>query len=192
MKLTRWAGVVVTLLSVAAYSDIHPTVEDGGTVVTPKGYNFATEDINEGSSLRRSWVTLNDTECPLEIVEVTFPVKGRSGDFFIRAAGHMRPREPISAFEIRILLFDVFGNHLRSLTATMVKDYDAGDEVPLTGRWTMGWTDVEELLTAVVYVANVRTQEGVVWQYSEEAIAKSYLQLDLAGTLSKEVKEVLE
>ena len=182
----------MTLLSVATYSDIHPTVEEGGTVVTPKGFDFATDDINEGSSLRRSWVTLNDTECPLEIVEAMFPVKGNSGDFTVRATGHMRPREPISAFEIRILLFDVFGNHLKSLTTTMVKDYGAGDEVPLTGYWTIGMSDVQDLLTAVVFVANVRTQEGVVWQYSEEAIAKSYLQLDLAGTLSKEVKEALE
>ena len=169
-------------LAAAAYSEVQPTLAVGDSVVTSKGYTFETDDLNEGSSLRHSWVTLNDTECPLAIVEAAFSIKGRSGDFSFQAAGQMKPSVPISAFEVHLLHFDVFGNPLTSLSTTVVTDYGAGGEVPLEGRWDMGWAHVEELLTVVVYVARVRTQEGVVWRYDEEAIAKSIVQLGLAGT----------
>lgn len=86
----------------------------------------------------------------------------------------------------------MFGNHLQGLSATAIKDYGAGSEVPLTDYWELGLTRVEDLLTVVVYVANVRTQEDVVWQHSEEATTRSILDLDLKGTPNEEVERSIE
>lgn len=167
------SAVAVTGLAILAHSEIQTTVEDGGTVVTSKGYGFDTDDLNEGASLRRSWVTLNDTTSPISITKATFSVVGRSGDFSLRTTGQMKPSVPISAFEIRLLLFDVFGSPLTSASATEIKDHDAGDEVPLSETWDLTWTHAKELLTVVVYVASVRTQAGAVWHHREEEIAQA-------------------
>ena len=193
IKHRTWIAIAVTSLFVVAHSEIQTTVVDAGTIVTSKGYNIATKDLNEGSSLRRSWVTFNDTNCPITITEPAFSVKGRSGDFSFRAEGSMKALVPVSAFEIHILLFDVFGSPMKNLSATVIKDYGADDDIPLSGTWDIGWTHAERLLTAVVYVANVRTQAGAIWQYSEVEVPKTVLQLDLmAMGADKEPKGSLE
>ena len=173
---------IAVLLAFAAYSEIQPIVTYGGSVVTVIDLEYA-EDliINEGSSLRRSWVTLNDTECPLTIVEVAFPILQERRRFNLRAEGWMKPRVPISAFEIKVLLFDVFGRPMDSFSTTVIKDFDAGVRVRL---WASGpemrLGQVGELLTAMVLVANVRMQDGAVWQQSEGEIANSILRLGIA------------
>lgn len=86
-------------LAVAAYPQIQLTIADGGSVIEVIEREYSEDTIiNEGSSLRRSWVTLNDTACPLEIVDVSFRIERGK---WLGATGHMRPRVPISAFEIR-------------------------------------------------------------------------------------------
>lgn len=176
---SRAVAVALTGLAVLAHAEIQTTVEDGGTVVTPVDDQFEIENLNEGSSLRRSWVTLNDTTSPIAITKATFSVVGRSGDFSLRATGQMKPSVPVSAFEIHLLLFNVFGSPLKGASATEIRDHDAGDSVPLSGTWDLTWAQAQELLTAVVYIASVRTQTGVVWQHRKEEIAQSVLQLDL-------------
>lgn len=89
-------GVSVSYAAITS-AEIEPVVADGGSVITSKGYTFETEDINEGASVRRSWVTLNDARCPLEIVEVALSTKGWRGDFLLRLmevssrVSHFRP-----------------------------------------------------------------------------------------------------
>lgn len=188
---SRTVAVALTGLAALAHAEIQTTVEDGGTVVTSEGYNKLDYDLNEGSSLRRSWVTLNDTTSPIAITKATFSVVGRSGDFSFGATVQMKPSVPVSAFEIRLLLFDVFGSPLTAFRQLKIRDHDAGDTVPLSGNWDLTRTEAEELLTAVVYIASVRTQAGVVWQHRKEEIAQSVLQLDLMAIgEDREAKDV--
>ena len=136
---------------------------------------------NEGSTLRRSWVTLDDAACPLAIFDAGVSVTGSPAEKqWFSVAGSVRPRVPISAFEVRFILLDMFGGHLRSLSKTEVKDFDVDDEVILSevrprwrrvgADWEAGAHDVRELLTVVSFVAHVRTREGTVWRYDENAI----------------------
>ena len=101
----------------------------------------------------------------------------------------MQPRVPISAFEVRFILLDMFGGRLTTLSKTEIKDLDVDDEVILSemrshrrragADWEASWHDVRELLTVVGFVAQVRTREGVVWRYDEQAIAERLRELGL-------------
>lgn len=179
-----------TCFTVALHADIQATTKDGGSVVVAGDRYGDGSGANQGSTLRRSWVTLDDTTCPLAIVGTGVSIRQSNKWFGI--AGRVRPREAVSAFEIRFVLLDVFGEHLTSLSKTEIKDLDAGKEVILSqmrshGRsvgadWRANWQDVREHLTVVSFVAHVRTQEGVVWQYDEKAIAERLRELGLMRT----------
>ena len=182
-------GVSVSYAAITS-AEIEPVVADGGSVITSKGYTFETEDLNEGASVRRSWVTLNDARCPLEIVEVALSTKGWRGDFSFKVDGSVKSSVPLSAFEVRFLLFDVFDQPLLSLSMTRVKDVNSDTEVPLSASWDARTSQVEELLTVVAYVAQVRTQEGAVWHYDETAVAHSVLELGLASDVASSADRI--
>lgn len=190
-----------TCFAVAYSADIQSAVKDGGSVVvrgerSPAGSVYG--GANEGSTLRRSWVTLDDTESPLALEGAGVSVSGRPANRSFGVVGNIRPRVPISAFEVRFILFDMFGGHLKSLSKMEVKDLAVGDEVTLSDmrpRWRRAGADweassgeVRELLTVVSFVAQVRTRAGVVWQYNEDAILQRLRELGflLGGLQLKE------
>ena len=150
--------------------------------------------VNEGSTLRRSWITLDDADSPLALTGAGVSVGGRPANRSLGVVGRIRPRVPVSAFEVRFFLLDVFGHHFRSLSKIEVKDLDVGDEVALSemrprwrrvgADWEASSHDVRALLTVISFVARVRTREGVVWRCDEDAISENLRELGLfAGEL---------
>lgn len=183
-------AVALAALAVVAHADIEMTVKDGGSVVIesePGAFAFVYT-TNEGSTLVRSLVTLDDTDSPVALVDSGLAVQSHGSWFGPIGSAH--PRMPISAFEVRFVLFDIFGEYLATLSRLQIKDFDAGAKVPLSEKYLplgkVGWdADVvilRRLLTVVSFVAQVRTQDGFVWQYDEHAIAESLLELGLAST----------
>ena len=181
---------MATCFAVAHHADIQTTMEDGGSVVLPGEPNSIGGfygGANEGSTLRRSWVTLDDTDSPLALVGAGVSVSGKPTNRWFGVAGVIQPRVPISAFEVRFVLLGMFGEHLTTLSKTEVKDLDVDDEVILSemrshmrragADWEANWHDVSELLTVVSFVAYVRTREGVVWRYDEDAISERLREL---------------
>lgn len=179
------------LIAITAHSEVQRTVADGGSVLTRLEHDATEramwshlEDINDGSSLRRLWVTLNDTECPLRITDMTFLTEGRSGNIFFKVGGTMRPSVPLSAYEVRFLLFDIFDSLLTTFTIREVNDHDIDAQIPLAATWGVGRSDVEVFLTVVAYVAQARTQDGAVWRYDKNEVAYSILDMGLASDLT--------
>jgi len=161
------------------------TSTDGGSVVTDLGYGIR---VNKNSSLRRAWVTMNDPSCPVQLsgAGVTTGYGDREYNFI--PAGSCEASESVSALEVRYLLYDVFGEHMKTLSGTDVSDRPANLAFPLkdSGEWRAWENEVSELLTVVTFIAQVRTTSGKVWRYQEKAIggelAKMRLQLS-AGML---------
>lgn len=189
-----WCAVAVAALAVVAHADIEMTVKDGGSVVTESEPGAFVYMTNEGSTLVRSLITLDDTDSPVALVDSGLAVQSH-GDWY-GPIGSAHPRMPISAFEIRFVLFDVFGNHLATLSRLQIKDFDAGTKVPLSEKYLplgrVGWQaggTIRRLLTVVSFVAQVRTRDGLVWQYDERAIVESLLDLNLASTPLTDLEE---
>lgn len=138
---------------------------NGGTVVTDLGYGI---QVNKGSSLQRRWFTVNDPSCPMQLsgtgIATTYHSSTVSGEYQYQSVGTATIAEAITAFEVRFLLFDVWGEHMRTLSDTDVADHVG--EVPLKGSSWHAWeNEVTEVQTVVSFVARVKKQDGTVWDY---------------------------
>jgi hypothetical protein len=183
MKLKLY--VIALVLSVSPVAQIRAqgiqaTNLDGGTVVTELGFNIK---VNEKSALRRTWTVLNDPSCPIQLSDAGIKTLYRD-HYIFNATGSAKTSKPVQAFEIRYLLYDVFGEHLRTLSSTEVTDLPADFSFQLgkSGTWRAWETDVSQLLTVVAFVAQFRGEDGKIWRYNQKAIGDELGRIQLKVT----------
>jgi hypothetical protein len=159
---------------------LQSTTLDGGSVATDLGYSIK---VNKNSSLHRSWVVLNDPGCPVQLTGSGIVTAYGGRDYAYRQVGTFTASEPVAAFEVRYVLFDVFGEHMKTLSAVSVSDAAPGTPLPLSdvGSWRALENDVSELLTSVAFVAYVRNSEGKVWRYQDKAITNELAKIRLTA-----------
>lgn len=139
-------------------------------MVTNLGYGI---QVNKGSSLQRRWFVINDPSCPLRLSGAginTVYESSSGGGYEYRSAGLANAGEMITAFEVRFLLFDIWGEHIRTLTDTEVSDLRGQISLKDAASWTAWHTDVSEILTVVSFVARVRRPDGTVWEYDASSL----------------------
>src|SRR4051812_14485648 len=163
-------GVAIFFAAVqVSHAQVKVDVTDGGSVVTTLSRGI---EVNEGSSLTRSFVTINDVSAPVALQQAGIGTvyEGRGYNFVPK--GDMTPREPITAVEVRFVLFDMFGQLIRTVSLTKVRDLGA-DKKPLTeAAWYASEANVRDLLTVASFVAYVRTASGKVWRFNEKKIGE--------------------
>src|SRR5260370_42337149 len=94
---------------------------DGGPVLTKYGVG----DINKDSTLRRSWHTMNDITCPIQLVKAGARTEQRIGTTNLEYKPIVESfvaKEPIAAMEMRFVLYDVFIEHIVTLEVSRVED----------------------------------------------------------------------
>ncbi len=150
----------------------------GGSVVTNLGYGIA---INKGSTLKRSFYVFNDPGCPVQLQGAGVSTRYNDRNYSFVPKGELRAEEPVAAVEIRFLLFDVWGEHLKTLSATEIKDLGVGTslEIKEIGTWQAWENDVSRYLTSVAFVSRVRTLDGKGWTANTSALLQRAAELDL-------------
>lgn len=151
----------------AASQPLEVTDVDGGSVVTELGFKIK---INDGSSLRRHWYVVNDPSCPISLaavgVKTNYHSQQYSGEYQYVPSGTLSAKVGVQAVEVRLMLFDVWGRHLRTLSATEVRDYAPNSTIDFskTGTWRV-WSEneVSEVLSVVSFAAAVRQDNGSIW-----------------------------
>jgi hypothetical protein len=123
-----------------------------------------------GSQLKQTFYALNDPSCPITLKAFAV-VPGLDGTRIVYGpSGTLTAAVPVAAVEVRVLLFDVFGEHIKTVNYTEVK--------PMTGEvrtgsgkyWPLTDHDKEVLLTSIAFVSRVRTDDGKIWRFDEAAI----------------------
>jgi hypothetical protein len=151
--------------------------KDGTSVETPLGYGLA---VNKGSTLVRQVITVNDTLCPLQLESVTVETSYLDRNYRFKSKGSIAPVTPLSAYEIHIVLYNVFGEHLKTLSGTEVTDLVAPMSIGNELSWYGSENEVSEYFISVAYVANVRTKEGQLWHYNYDTIKDALGELKIA------------
>lgn len=171
-------GLLFMLCAGPLSAQVVRTVVDGGTIVTTLSANIR---VNEASTLSRSWVVLNDNAAPMSIKGVGVRTVYANREYVFRPEGTVVAQEPIVAFQVRILLFDVFGNHMKTLSGTEVRDLAGSAEFQASeiGSWTAYESEVSRYLTSVTFVSYVRTASGRVWAFDEDAVAAELVAIQL-------------
>lgn len=146
---------------------------EGPDVTVSLGYGIV---LNKESTLRREWFVVRDAQAPAFIegpagIRVVFKDgdRGSRGEFQYTSSYRLAAREPITAFEVRAVVIDVFGRTVKTLSSTEV--------VPVTGGrdFRSAWrifseNEASEAFASVMYVAQVRTAAGRVYVADRAAI----------------------
>ncbi len=176
------AGVSLFVFLLASFVSSHAaslqsksvsiTRQDGGSLKTELGYGIV---LNAQSSLTREWITIHDASFPADIVDTvgvrTKYESGRvSGSYMYEASYIITSREALTAVDIRFLLFDVWGNHIRTLVASELVDYDPAQTRGFSGKWNLfSENEASEYYASIAYIARVRTKEGRVIEGNRNA-----------------------
>jgi hypothetical protein len=154
-----------------AQTKLKVSTVDGGSVTTNLGHGIA---VNKNSSLRRQWFIINDPTCPLTLTEAGINTTYRDRQYSFKPAGSIKTIEAVAAFEVRFMLFDVWGNHMKTLSGTELRDLKAGVQLALSevGSWRAWETEVTKYLTSVGFIAHARTVDGRPWTADTEALLR--------------------
>jgi hypothetical protein len=183
--LMTWLSVEAFAQNSSTTAAVVPTIVDGGSVTTELSSNI---QVNKGSELRRQWVILNDPTAPAQLENAGIATSYLSREYSFKPTGKLKVSSPLTAVEVRYLLYDVFGQHMKTLAGSEVTEFGSGSENQLSefGSWRAWENDVSELLTVVVFVAQARTKDGRVWRYNDKSISTELIRIRLqvsAGTL---------
>lgn len=146
---------------------------DGGNIKTNLGYGII---LNEKSGLKREWITAQDTLIPARLattgIKTVYASRSSySSGYEYRADVSIHALEPLSAIEVRFVLFDIWGEFLKTLSLTEVQDVPAGATVKFDPSWNLySENEASEIYASIAYVARVRTQSGKIFEANYDPI----------------------
>lgn len=165
----RYALIPLLLVGVAAPAEGQATEDSrvrierasAGTMQTNLGYGVV---LNERSTLPREAITIHDATLPVTLPPtVSVATKYADRSYRYSAAFSIIPSDTLTAIEIRILVFDVFGERLRTLSLTEVADMLPGTSYRLQPEWNLNSeNEASEYYGSIAFVARVRTRAGRV------------------------------
>jgi hypothetical protein len=172
------------------------TVEksDGGPVTVA----FEPMTVNQHSKLRRTWYAVNDAACPVQLAGAGVRIEPSPGSTYLRfetQVASLLTNRPVVAFELRFVLFDIFGGHMGTIRELHVADVPAAggfvlkpdrvtipplpkkrDNQPLIeerppGVLEASVADAQKLLHVATFVAQVKSLDGEVWSADLKSVS---------------------
>ena len=153
--------ITAALLAVLVSSPIAAETTSGEA--GPMDFKYDTHyHANQGSTLMRKWVVVNDPNLPAQILNYNGLRTDRPGRSWEHTASYsIAVTEPIVAFEVRIIPFDIWGERDTILTTTNITDLAVGQR-PFDATWNTYFTAAFQHYASVAYVAQVKLQSGKV------------------------------
>ena len=165
----RGASKEIQMASMSSAPSNEPIVlrASGGSIRTLLSRTNLT---NPESSLQREFITVIDPTMPVGLggctgVITTYdkPWDSDFGDYYYKASFIAKALEPITAFQVRFLLFDVWGEHMKTLSSTHVLDIGSGQERTFSSTWReYDENDICHYYASIAYLSTARTVTGKV------------------------------
>lgn len=152
-------AVLAVSISVSAQS-VTVTRADGGPIKTKL---ISTIVVNGKSGLSREWIAIHDPSLMVDLAGTPGATTiYKDQKYAYTATIPFDVKEPVSAIEVRILTFDVFGGHVSTLSTTEVQDFAVGPNF-FTSEWrVLTENEVSEYYACITYIARVRLASGKV------------------------------
>lgn len=158
--------LLLICLSSNVFSQLAVNKINGGSVITKLGMGIK---VNDGSTLTRDFIIINAANCPLQLSDVGINTAYTNSYNFV-PVGTIAPKEPITAYEVHHVLYNIFGEHIKTLSNQSITDINAATGFSKYSAWYASENNVSEYLICVSYVANVRTSNGTIWHYDYKGI----------------------
>ncbi len=189
MKTSRIASclsVAVLLIASHGVSGQSTAYEITRSNDGPFTFRVSRVTLNEGSSLERETILLNTPRSPIILSAASLGIDYEDRRFQFGVSATAEVGTAIRAFEVRHVLYDVFGEHLQNLSNTEARDIEPG-ATQFDGTWNvLRESDATELLTTVSFVARVRLANGQVWVFDPEELAAALASLNLEQQIEEE------
>jgi hypothetical protein len=193
MKLLFFIVTMFFLTSQTGLGQLEIKETNGGSITTQLGMGIA---VNSESSLSRRWFVVNDVSSPARLDGAGIRTLYVDRGYKFQAGGLLiSDNATLAAVEVRFMLFDVWGDHMKTLSYDEVKDIKPSLVLDLSkgGNWHAGENDVSQYLTCVAFIARVRRSDGGGWGMDSQTIKSKVEELKLklsneALSPSKETK----
>lgn len=176
-KILRVACAAIAIGSGAASAEaLEVTSGDGGPMKVELGYGVL---MNPTTSLVRRWTLINDARMPVTIASAAFAVSNaqgaRSTDLRYRLNATIATGDSeVVAYELTVLVLDVFGRRQRALSTTEIADVEANDQRPHNAEWRiLQDADAKTAFHAIAWVESARTRDGQVRHADKEAVLQA-------------------
>ena len=158
-------------------SSLQVREEDGGSVAV----RTANGVLNQDSSLKRTWYVIDDPKAPAVLNHggVSPRLDDKDMQQYFIAVATVSPRQLISAVEVRYVLFDVWGQHLKTFSLTELADSSTHIDFRGSNKWSALESEASQLLTVVSFVARVRMADGAVWTFDADRMTSQVDDLGL-------------
>lgn len=146
-------------------SNASATRVSGGRITTELGFGFA---VAKDSTLEREWIAVHEPSLPAGFegtpgVTTVYVRREYTGDYRYKADFTINAREALRAIQVQFLTFDIWGEHVRTLSFEEVSDIAAGAKRVFNGVWNVfSENDVEKHYASIAYIARVRLADGRV------------------------------
>ena len=137
----------------------------GGSIRTELSASIV---VNQDSNIQREWVIINHKRLPVVLsgsagVKTVYHERtsGYSGEYEYLALPKLTFSIPVSAIEIRFILFNIWGERTKSLVTTEIKEFAPGITYDLAPSWNIySENETSEFYASIAYVARIRTADG--------------------------------
>lgn len=134
--------------------------------------------LNKESTLEREFISIVHRDLPAGLtscVGVTTVYEPEtdysSGQYVYASRFAIKAIEGIRAFEVRFLLFNIWGRHVSTLSATEIADVSAGVVRPCESKWLLfSENEACEHYASIAYLATIRTFDGQVFEADHEPV----------------------
>jgi hypothetical protein len=154
----------------------------------PFAFTISGVKINEGSTLTRESILFNDPASPILINSHSTKVVYKDRGFRFSGTTEIQLKSEVVAVQVRTILYDVFGQHMKNLANTQPKDLSPGSST-ISGEWRALDNDITELLTTVTYVARVRLADGTQWVFDAKNLQLALSSLKLEQKIGEDQVE---
>jgi hypothetical protein len=112
-------------------------------------------------------------------VKSVYKSREYGGSYSFIPAGIARSQKEIRAVEIVFAVFDMWGDRMRNLSLTEIKDIPGTGLVPFEGGWYADENDVSEFYTSAAFVDRVMLADGTIWRANRKAIAEKLAEVQI-------------
>ncbi len=156
--------------AVSLAPEVSVTRAAGGSIVSAIAVRYSMR-VDETRTMKRDWITIHDARLPVDLRGTVGVQPAYDGSLILKSDVKLAAKEPLAIVEVRFVLFDVYGEYMKTLSASELVDWARVSEYSFQPEWSItSESDVSTLGTSIAYVSRVRTRAGRVYMADLSAV----------------------
>ena len=163
-------AIVSLFLALTSNTAVSETIRlEGEPMSVNIGYGII---INEGSSLQREALIIQDERLPVRLTRFTVKTAFLERNWNYKIGYSVELDAPITAIEVRFIPFSIWGEKDIPLSGTTIEDIGAGKWAG-SGSWRLSENDAVQHYAMIGYIAQVKTSDGQIIKANPDLVVQA-------------------